>query len=510
MSARAGLTLALGAALSAACVAPAPLPPRRAPVVAHAVPAPATPEAPPSPSTPAEEAPPAPGPPLALHLPRTTWITLENGLRVGVARSATRPFVELRLVVAGGRAFDGERTGLAALTAELMRRSASAEGANRGISSRFVALGAPLRVDAGMDATTFALRVPRARLDDAVDALAALARGFEPSLHDVSEARDELARALTLRAEQDADFDARMILATDLYDQPLGRHPYSSFDALPRELRSLAPSELRAYQRRTYVPRAMALLVAGDATMEAARGAAERAFGGLRGGDPAGVSFAEPTQRTTRKVTIADRPGSERARVLVGWLGPERSDPRWPAARLAATLLASASGARGELTELANGPSLWLAIADVPVGEAAPAIESILASAERLAVAPPTPSELDGAVKQVFDHAAMGLGSLGEIADRAVARALLGLPEGADELALEETRTAAPEALSALIRELAVPAHAVIVVDGDAARLGDALARFADVKIVAPTRGFERDRTLRYNPTAPPPPAPPP
>jgi zinc protease len=506
MRTRSALALALVAAASSACVTQGPVAAPQTALAAPAVPALAPLDAPPSRATPPEDAPPSPGPSLALHLPRTTWIALENGMRVGVARSATRPFVEVRLAIAGGRAFDGERTGLAALSAELGRRSASAEGSSRAISSRFAALGATLRVDAGMDATTFALRVPKAQLDSAVDALATLARTFEPSPREVSQARDDLAKELTLRAEEDADFDARMILFADLYDQPLGRHPYSSFDALPKELQSLTHSELRAYQRRVYTPRAMALVVAGDTTMEAARSAAERAFGAQRGAEPTGISFAEPTQRTARKVSIADRPGSAQAHVLVGWLGPERTDPRWPAARLAATVLASASGARGELTELAHGPSLWLAVADVPPGEAARAVEAVLASAERLASEPATPTELDAAVKRVFDHSAMTFGSLAQIADRAVLRPLLGLPEGADELALEEIRTTPPDVLTALIREFAVPAHAVIVVDGDATHMGEALARFADVKIVAPTRGFERDRTLRYNPAPVPPP----
>lgn len=448
------------------------------------------------------EGPPPPGPTLDLHLPRTTWIALDNGLRVGVMRTTTRPLVEVRLVVAGGRAFDGERTGLAALTAELLRRSTEADPPRSPVAVRFAALGARLEVHADTDATTYSLRVPPERTSDAMDALAAMVRAFEPAPREFAQARAALGRALQRRAELDADFDARMILFADLYDQPLGRHPYSSYDALPREIEGLAATELRAYFRRAYTPRAMAVLVAGDTSMEATRSDALRAFGALRGAEPPGLTFAEPTHRTTLKLSIADRPGAETSHVLVGWLGPERLDPRWPVARLATTVLADAAGhgARAELVERANGPSAWLLVADAPTAETVAVIHDALDAAERLTNTPPSAQALDAAQKRLFDATAMDARTLAQLADRAALRPLLGLADDADEAALQLARATPPEVVPQAFVEWAEPTRAVVVVVGDAARIGDALAPLAEVKIVAPTRGFERDRTLRYNP----------
>ncbi len=79
----------------------------------------------------------------------------------------------------------------------------------------------------------------------------------------------------------------------------------------------------------------------------------------------------------------------------------------------------------------------------------------------------------------------------------------MGLPDDSDDGYRKELRDiTAPLALKAA-SEAIRPGHAIVVVAGDAKIIGPMLSHFGDVKVVDPTRDFERVRTLPMNAEAP-------
>ena len=79
----------------------------------------------------------------------------------------------------------------------------------------------------------------------------------------------------------------------------------------------------------------------------------------------------------------------------------------------------------------------------------------------------------------------------------------LGLPDDYDDGYRKELREVTPalalKAASSAIR----PGHLVLVVAGDAAVIGPMLSHFGQVKVVDPTKNFDRVRTIPMNADAP-------
>src|SRR6185295_7745830 len=94
------------------CATPAPLPPSLSGEL------PALNTTPPPPRRREEPPPSAPAKPL--RFPAAVWSDLPSGLRVAVVPGKALPLVHVRVVIAAGTAADGERPGLAAITAQLV------------------------------------------------------------------------------------------------------------------------------------------------------------------------------------------------------------------------------------------------------------------------------------------------------------------------------------------------------------------------------------------------------
>ena len=120
-------------------------------------------------------APPKPGPVRPLVLPGVERLALANGLPVLLVPMHEVPVVEVALVVrAGATADPAGREGLAAMTADLLDEGAGGKDA-LALSDAVDFLGARLTTSAGWDASTVRLRVPVARLREALPLMADVA-----------------------------------------------------------------------------------------------------------------------------------------------------------------------------------------------------------------------------------------------------------------------------------------------------------------------------------------------
>ena len=122
-----------------------------------------------------------------------------------------------------------------------------------------------------------------------------------------------------------------MVLYRDLFALPADHHPYATFDATAADVQKLTVEECRAFHKRFYVPKNAFVVIAGDTTPEAAKMAAEKAFGAMRtAASRPLMAYPDPyAARGRLKVTLVDRPKSSQSDVYVGELGPLRSDPGW-------------------------------------------------------------------------------------------------------------------------------------------------------------------------------------
>jgi len=154
-----------------------------------------------------QETPPPPGPPRSVRFPTPVEKTLPNGLRVIVApRPESVPLVTaLLLIKTGAEADPPALGGLADMTANLLTKGTKTRTAPE-IAEAIEALGGSLDAGARWDASTVSVNVASARLPQALEILADVARNpvfkedeIERQRRQTLDSRDR-SRALSPRA----------------------------------------------------------------------------------------------------------------------------------------------------------------------------------------------------------------------------------------------------------------------------------------------------------------------
>jgi predicted Zn-dependent peptidase len=208
-------------------------------------------------------------------------------------------------------------------------------------------------------------------------------------------------------------------------------------------------------------------------------------------------------------------------------LGPPRTDPEWPAFAVATGVLGGGPAGRlftelreqqglayttfSRPVEVTRGPTPLLAYAGTQTEKTGVALQSLLEHAERMATTAPTPGEVEVATRFLADTFAVRMQTVGAIVSEIARLRLLALPDDYNDRYRKELLEVTPALAGKLAGEYVRPAHAIIAVSGDAAVIGPMLSHFGEVKVLDPTREFERVRTIPMNKSAPlesPPPKP--
>lgn len=503
--------LPFGVALLVGCAAEVPPPP----ITGVAIPVRDTvPKGPPP-----REEPPGPGSAKPSRFPRVTWADLPGGLKLATIPTKGLPIVHARVVVGVGHAADGERPGLAAVTAELLREGGGGSLSGPDLAARLAALGTELSIETGFDATTISLSVTRGRLGEALDLLAALVRRPQLPAAELARIQKREAERLALAARADAAWGALGVLHHDLFSLPTEHHPYATWSPTSDEVRKLTVADCRAFHRRFYVPRNVAVVVAGDAAPDVALALAGKAFAGSSGGEAEALSFTDPVPPESRKITLVDRPGATEGDVFVGALGPARADRSFAAFALAVQVLGGPAGRlstdlvgkRGlalagdaGVTELAHGPTAVVAHVRARASGTGPALQALLEAVSALGRKAPDTEEVEGAARALAGGLARSRDGAAALAREVGRLRTLGLPDDHEDAFRKELSEMTPALVLKAAGDHLREGHEIVVVSGDAAALGPALARFGEVKVVDPTRGFARVRTLPMDRSAPP------
>lgn len=496
----------------AGCAAEAPPPPMTGVVIPVRDTAPSKPER-------RREAPPASAPAKPYHFPRVVWSELPGGLKVATLPSKALPLVQIRVVIGAGRDADGEHTGVAALTGQLLKDGGAGVMSSRELVTRVEALGGKLAIRTDMDATVLGLAVTRDRLGEALELLSAVVQRPQLSPVELDKLKKREVDRLADAARTSGTWGASMMLYRDLFSLPSEHHPYASWSATPDDVKKLTVADCRAFHKRFFVPGNTLVIVAGDTTPEATQALVQKAFGGFKGGEAPALSFTDPLPPEARRITLVDRPRSSQSDVFVGALGPPPADSSFAAFAVANQILGGgmsgrlftdvrekqslAYSTRSTVTDLAHGPSLLIAYAGTQTAKTGLALAGLLDNLERLGRTAPDSGEVEVAQRYLADSFAVRLETLGEVADEVARLHLLGLPDDHDERYRKELGEITPAlALKAASDHLRA-GHEVIVVAGDAAVIGPMLSHFGEVKVVDPTRDFARVRSIPMDAAAP-------
>jgi len=334
-----------------------------------------------------------------LAVPDSTSITrqrLSNGLIVLVHENHTNPSVVVSGYLRGGSLLETPaQSGLASFTASMLRRGT----ANRSfaeINETLEAVGASFGVGSGRHITDFNGKCLREDLPLLLDIMTDILR------HPVfPEEHVEKVRGQILTGLQERDNDTRSMASLTFRQLLYGAdHPYGRSLSGEREtVLGLTRQDMLDFYHRTYSPTDGALVVVGDVQTDSLLAQLDQLLGDWARPTVSAAlpPVAAPNGIVQRSVAIA---GKTQTDIVLGWLGPERSDPDYYAVALANTILGrfGMMGRLGEnvrekqglayyaysAVESGEGPGSWMAVAGVNPANVERTISSVLEEIVRL------------------------------------------------------------------------------------------------------------------------------
>ncbi|NMO20313.1 insulinase family protein, partial [Pyxidicoccus fallax] len=271
------LTALLATTLAACASTPQPPPPSaQTPELGETAQKPPAPEGPDA----FRATPPKPGNPPDLVLPTFERATLDNGLTVLVSTRKELPLVFAGVAFAAGSSQDPKgKEGLAELSYRMLL-----EGAGKrdtvALDNAFADLGVSPMVDTEPDGAQVGVRVLKSNLDPALALLAdmVLRPTFDPKAF---ERRKKQQLADLARSLSSPYVLGQLVVLSAIFGDD---HPYGhTSDGLPHTVQTLTLADAKGFYQRHAAPRAAALILTGDITLDEAVALAKKHLGTWKG-----------------------------------------------------------------------------------------------------------------------------------------------------------------------------------------------------------------------------------
>jgi predicted Zn-dependent peptidase len=362
------------------------------------------------------------------------------------------------------------------------------------------------------------MSVTRDHLAEALDIVGAVAQKPRFDATEFNKLKQRESDRVKSLARTSAGWAASMVLWSKLYELPSAVHPYSRYDALPRDIDAIRLEDCRAWHKREFSPKNALLVLSGDVDPEEASEQAKRTFGAWTGQAPEAPSFTAPLSPGAIAVYLVDRPSSPQAEVYVATLGPERTSVEWPVLRVTTQILGGgvasrlfldvrekrslAYRTRAAAEQVAHGPVPIILSAGTQTAKAGVAAQALLEHFDALSKSAPTDEELDIATRFLSDVFLVGVDTVATIATMSADLAVYGLSNDWYDGYRAAVRDVKGPAVFGLSQQYFKPQKAMLVVAGDAARLGKPLSHFGAVRIVDAEHGFVVKTTIPQDATA--------
>jgi zinc protease len=309
---------------------------------------------------------------------------------------------------------------------------------------------------------------------------------------------ERLADILQSRSEPGRLADEWFLRAVYADDSPYARLSAGT----PETVEPLTVEQARAHHARHWRPDRAHLVVAGPVDIDDVERAAAATLGDWDGTSP-GHRTIPVADRGGRRIVIVDRPGSVQSELRVGHVGIERSHPDYFAALVMAAVLGGTYSSRlnQRLREelgytyharaafdmrRAAGP--FSARAAVQTEVTADAVRETLALVEGMQAAPPAEAELRHVIDFLVGIFPLRFETTGGAAAGIEPIAVYGLDHDWWATYRDRIEAVGPVQVHDAAVDLLRPADALIVLAGDAARVGPDLeaADLGPIEVVRP------------------------
>ena len=263
---------------------------------------------------------PKPGPPKAYQVPASETYTLPNGMQVTLIPFGQVPKATVNLRIYAGGLNEGDRTGLAGLTAQMLREGAAGRPGSQ-LAEEAAGMGGNIGLGSGLHETTLGIAALSERAPDAIRLLGDIAMRADFPGSELERVRQSALRSLAVARSQPQTV-ANAALAAAYYgaDSPFGR-------LLPtdEQVKSYTLDDLKAFYRSNFGAKRARIYVAGQFDPAAVKATIEQVFGGWAAG-PERLRIV-PTAKPGPRVILVDRPGASQSTLRLAWPAPVAGSP---------------------------------------------------------------------------------------------------------------------------------------------------------------------------------------
>jgi zinc protease len=434
------------------------------------------------------------GPIPAFKLPPLERTKLPNGLEVVLIDDARLPLVTSRLTFIAGSKFDPPAVpGLSEAVATLLTEGTKTRN-SRQISEETDGMGGAINGFSGPDSLTVAGSALSDNLSKLLTLMADVA--INASFPDDEVRLQQQNRAENLRAEKSQpSFLAQEKFAEVVYGASPYAHIGPSEDSIPK----MDAKALKAFHDAYLVPNNAALIVLGrlpahDALLKTIAST----FGAWARKDlPAPPKVEPPAPK--RQIVLVDRPGSVQADIHVGRLAPTRLTDEFFPMTVGSNILGGGGSSRmfADIRErdgfaydahseyaTARDAATFRAVTEVRNEVIEPALKEVLEELDKMANQPVSKEELSNFKNYMSGLYLLRLETQDGLANQLNGMKTLGLPENYLETYVTRVRSVEPQQIQSAAKKYMATTDAAIVVVGDASKIGEALKKFGEVKIV--------------------------
>jgi len=280
--------------------------------------------------------PPELGPPPRVSLPPIVTRQLANGLKLMIVEQHELPLADFVLLVgSGGTADPTGKTGVANLTAQMLREGTTTRK-SLDIADQTSFLGISLFPQASWESTTLSLHTPTAQLDSALALFAdvALHPSF-PANEFERIKKNRLTELLQLRDQGPAI--ANLAFPAIVYGTS---HPYGApLIGTEASVTGLSTADLQAYYQSNFKPNNSTLIIVGDVNPTQIEQKINSLFGSWQRGDVAQLNYGEPPKSSATTIYLIDKPGAAQSSFRIGAVGVPRSTQDYFALTVMNTIL---------------------------------------------------------------------------------------------------------------------------------------------------------------------------
>jgi len=420
--------------------------------------------------------------------------TLSNQLNVILLKDKSLPQVSFRLMFPFGSTEDGELTGIASVTSDLLSRGTEKRTSNQLYNdSEFI--GGRINSGSNWDTTYIAINSLKKYQDKALELMSEVL--FTPSFPE-SELKfiiDQRINNLLMNKDSTGHL-ANIAIGKLLFKD----HPYENMNSGTEEsLPKITREKVVEFYKNSFHPQDAVLVVVGDFDETETLKSVEAVFGNWKSAKKKEISHQTFTHHNKRLIYLIDKPDAVQSTIRVAHYGIDRFNHELPKITVMNTILGGYFGSRinmniredkgytyGARTYFTERKMTghFAAATDVRNEVTGNAVKEILFEMKKLQEEPVSSKELTTVVNYLVGRFPVDFETVDQLSNAVMESLIFKLPKNYFPEFRDALKKVTAEDVMACAKIYLNPDHAAIIVSGKSADVKIQLEQFGDVEVV--------------------------